>query len=335
MPASNRDDRGTAPLMKNPLLVGLAAGLISTLVFVSATTGPAMMRLFLFLITPLALFLAGLGWGWIAAAAGTLASLVLISVIGGPMSAIAFALSQGAPATFLTYLAGLSRQAPDGSTEWYPTGRMVAFAALIAGALALGSLLLLGTDIASIKRAIRPMVETFAKEQLPRLGSPTVLGEADLDHMTELAAYVMPAALGLSSLGALLLNLYFAGRVTLASGQLQRVWPDLASMEFPRWMPAAFAAAIAATFLPGFPGLAGAALAGPMMLAYVLMGLAVIHYVTRGASWRSLALWGLYFALFVLNAGMPLILALVGLFDTIRPLRRPPPAHGGPPPPHT
>lgn len=315
--------------MRSPYIVGLAAGLIAALVFASASTGPALLRVVLFLLTPLPLFLAGLGWGWRAAAVGTTAPLVVIGLAVGPIAALVFTLSQALPAAYLCYLAGLSRTDDRGQLEWYPVGRMVAVAALMAGAISLGSLLMLGTDIATIKSALKPLVEAFAKEQMPRLGQPA-LGEAEVEQLAELAVYVMPAALGVSSLGGLLFNLWLAGRVAAASGQLQRPWPDIPAMEFPRWMPGVFAIGIGLTFLPGFPALLGASVSGPLLLAYVLLGLAIIHYVTRGASWRGFALWGLYIALFVLNAGLPLVLALVGLIDTIRPLRGPAPPPGPP-----
>jgi hypothetical protein len=54
--------------MSYRLLIALGAGLISAVVFASATTGPLLMRMVLFLLTALPLFLAGLGLGPRAAA---------------------------------------------------------------------------------------------------------------------------------------------------------------------------------------------------------------------------------------------------------------------------
>ena len=63
------------------------------------------------------------------------------------------------------------------------------------------------------------------------------------------------------------------------------------------------------------------------------MGLAVIHYITRGQPWRPFALWTLYAALFILNTGVSVIIALLGLADGFIPIRRPPaqPPSGAPP----
>ncbi len=47
----------------NVFLLALAAGIISAIVFASATTGAMLLRVVLFLLTPLSLYLAGLGLG--------------------------------------------------------------------------------------------------------------------------------------------------------------------------------------------------------------------------------------------------------------------------------
>ena len=74
------------------LLIGVAAGLVSAVVFASATTGPLLMRMVLFLVTPLALFLAGLGLGPLAAAVAGLAGTLLVLVAGTPMGALVLSL---------------------------------------------------------------------------------------------------------------------------------------------------------------------------------------------------------------------------------------------------
>ena len=52
----------------NVFLLSLAAGIISAVVFASATTGAMLFRVVLFFLTPLSLYLAGLGLGTVAAA---------------------------------------------------------------------------------------------------------------------------------------------------------------------------------------------------------------------------------------------------------------------------
>jgi hypothetical protein len=89
--------------------------------------------------------------------------------------------------------------------------------------------------------------------------------------------------------------------------------------------------ATGAGLLPGLAGLIGAGFAGPLVLAYVLLGLAVVHYITRGRSWRPFALWALYAALFIMNTVASLAIALLGLTESIWSIRKMAPPRSGPP----
>ena len=155
---------------------------------------------------------------------------------------------------------------------------------------------------------------------------------SDLDEATAVALALLPAASAISTMGSLIFNMWLAGRITLASGRLQRPWPDLAAIAYPIGCAAsARARRRGAAFLSGLPGLIAAGFAGPLFFAYVLMGLAVVHYVTRGRSWRPFALWALYAALFVMNTIASLAVALLGLAEAIWPIRRIAAPRNGPP----
>jgi hypothetical protein len=312
--------------MPYSLLIGLGAGFISAVVFASATTGPVFSRLILFLVTPLALFLVGLGVGPLTAAVAGVAGTVLVFAAGSSAAAVVFAASQAVPVVVLAYLASLSRGTA-GATEWYPTGRIVLAAALMAGAFSVLTLFLLGGDIDALRASLRGLLETFVKTELPKMPDAPVLGAPEIDEATAVALALLPAASGISTMGSLLFNLWLAGRITLASGRLQRPWPDLAAIAYPPATPLLLAAATGAGFLAGMPGLIGAGFAGPLFFAYVLLGLAVVHYLTRGRSWRPFALWSLYAALFIMNTVASLALALLGLAEAIWPIRK---LHGPP-----
>jgi hypothetical protein len=308
--------------MPYTLLIALGAGLVSAVVFASATTGPLLMRMGLFLLTPLALFLAGLGLGPAAAALAGVAGTAVVLVAGGGIPAIVFALSQALPVFVLVYLASLRREGPGGATQWYPVGRLVIAAALFAGAFSTLTLILLGGDVDTLRASLRGLLEAFVNTELPKVPDAPTLSAQDLDEATAVALALLPAASGISTMGSLLFNMWLAGRITLASGRLQRPWPDLAAMIYPGGTPLLLAVATGAAFLSGLPGLIAAGFAGPLFFAYVLMGLAVVHYVTRGRPWRPFALWGLYAALFIMNTIASLAVALLGLIETIWPIRK-------------
>ncbi len=314
------------------LLIAVAAGLVSAVVFASATTGPLLMRMVLFLLTPLALFLAGLGLGPLAAAVAGFAGTLLVLVAGTPIGALVFAAAQAIPVAFLIYLAQLNRAAPDGSVEWYPAGRLIVVAAILAGAFSSLTLMLLGGDVETLRTALREMLQTFVTNELPKMPDAPTLGPAEIDEATAVALALLPAASAISTMGSLLFNFWLAGRITLASGRLRRPWPDIPAIAYPTVTPLLLAVATGAAFLAGLPGLIAAGFAGPLFLAYVLLGLAVVHYMTRGRPWRPFALWGLYASLFIMNTIASLAIALLGLAEAIWPMRKisPPPK---PPPP--
>jgi hypothetical protein len=259
----------------------------------------------------------------VAGFSGTL----LVLVAGSPIGALVFAASQVIPAAILVYLVMLNRVADDGHTEWYPVGRIVIAAALIAGSFATLTLFLLGGDIETLRSALRGMLQTFVDNELPKMPDAPTLGPADIDEATGIALALLPAASAISTMGSLLFNLWLAGRITMASGRLQRPWPDLPAMVYPPTAPLMLAAATAAGFLAGLPGMIAAGFAGPLLFAYVLLGLAVVHYTTRGRTWRPFALWGLYASLFIMNTIASLAIALLGLAEAIWPMRKlsPPP----------
>ena len=327
--------------MRGNTLIGLIAGIAAAVVFISATTGPLAMRVILFLLTPLPLFLAGFGWGWattvIAGIAGSIAMAILTTVSIGAV----FAISQAIPSAILIYLVTLNRPAtgpgpdvdPQSGLEWYPVGRIVIWAAGISGVMALAAMLMIGPDIETLRGEVRKLIDMVLKAQLEAMNGGQAMSDADLDRLTDVGIYLLPAATALSWMLTILFNLWLAAKITLASGKLPRPWPDIPAMRFPRATPIALAAASALTFVPGYIALGASALSGALYFAYVLMGLAVIHYITRGQPWRPFALWMLYAALLVLNTGVSLIIALLGLADGFIPIRqRPSQPPGGPPP---
>jgi hypothetical protein len=123
-------------------------------------------------------------------------------------------------------------------------------------------------------------------------------------------------------------SLWLAARIVKTSGRLRRPWPDLTAIAFPSMTLVALAAALAASFAPDPVGMFGVVLSSSLLIAFALLGLAVLHVVTRRFSARGFILGGLYGAIFIL--GWPiLVAALVGIADAAfdlraRALRKPP-----------
>ncbi len=318
--------------MHRHYLIGLLAGVAAAVVFVSATTGPLPMRVILFLLTPLPLFLSGFGWGWVTTLIAGIVGMLVMAALTTPAIGAIFAISQAIPSTILIYLVTLNRPAagpgpdvdPVTRTEWYPVGRIVVWAAGISATMSIAALLLIGPDMETLRGEVRNLIDVVLKAQLEAMNSGTTMSEADLVRLTDLGIYLLPAATALSWMLTILFNLWLAAKITLASGKLPRPWPDLPAMRFPRMTPLVLAVTSALTLVPGYIALAASAASGALFFAYVLMGLAVIHYATRGQPWRPFALWGVYGALLILNTGVSAIIALIGIADSFLLLRKPP-----------
>ena len=127
-----------------------------------------------------------------------------------------------------------------------------------------------------------------------------------------------------------LLNLWLAGRVVLISGRLRRPWPDIPAMTLPRFALALLAAALLGALLPGLVGVAANILAAALLVVYGVLGLAVMHMLTRGMTSRGLVLAAAYAALLIF--GWPILLAsLLGIADSSLGLRARFAARRGPP----
>ena len=119
------------------LLLGAGAGLVSAALFASAATGTALAGI-LFYLTPLPICLAGLGWGWTTAGVAALAGTLVAGGVLGPAAGAVFAGAIALPIAVLCYLALLSRPVAatggqQAALEWYPIGRLVGWAAIVAG----------------------------------------------------------------------------------------------------------------------------------------------------------------------------------------------------------
>jgi hypothetical protein len=328
------------------LPVGFAAGLATALLFASASAGGMTGRFILFFLAPLPCYLAGLGWGTLAACIAAVTCAVATSLLLGLKTGLVFFISQGIPLVILCRMVLLNRPLPpdpeEGAgapaiVEWYPLGRVLAIAALIAGVLSVVSLLFLGAGIDDLREMMRKLVDDVLARELPGLGSGE-LSDKDKDTLTSVLLYALPAGSAVLWLCGFTLNLWLGGKITLISGRLSRPWPDLGLIRFPTGFGLGLALALGLSLLPGFIGLLASGIAGALFFAYTLMGLAIIHYATRGIAARPLILWGVYGVLLVFNTTALIVVALVAILEPLLWYRRPltpefGPASGPPPPP--
>ena len=284
--------------MMQIILVGLGAGAAAALLFASVVSG-SIAAIFLFYLAPLPILIAALGWshvaGLIAAASATAVVVALSGIFFFAVPVIAFG------AWWLGYLTLLARAATNGgggALEWYPTGRLVLWAAVIGTAIVAAAVPNFGTDQQTLQAALRKTYERILRDQ----------------SLIDLLVVAVPPAAAVFSTIINVFNLWLAARVVKISGRLKRPWPDLAAWTLPTSTPVFLAAAIAGSFLPDLLGILAGAFAASLLMAFAMLGFAVLHAITRGMSTRALVLAAVYAAAAVL--GWPVLaMSILGLAE--------------------
>ena len=300
-------------------IVGIGAGLVSALLFAVVIAGSPLAAL-LYSASPLPIFIAALGWnhraGLVAIAAGTLAVMVALS----PTAGVAFAVIIGLPAWWIAYLALLARQEPT-SVEWYPLGRLLLWIAGTAALITVGSALVMTTDYEAYRGVIARIIENLLTEMV-RAKLLVLPADMRLPELAQSLAPAVPVGIGASFVTTIAANLWLAAKAVQVSGRLPRPWPFIPSTTLPRLALTLLVLSVATGFVGGFVGVAGAALTGALLAAFMFSGLALLHDLSRGKLWRTPMLVSVYVALIVMQALLTPLLALAGLLDSLLGLRK-------------
>lgn len=293
--------------------IALVAGAASALMFASIVSG-ALISLLLFYLAPLPLMVAALGWGPISAGIGGLAAATGLGAMFGLPYCLAFVLTVALPACWLGHLALLGRPVPASpptidpavppAMEWYPVGRILLWTAGFAALTTMAALLTLGGDAATIATALRRGLLRIMGVRDP--ASPS----GDAEHFADALVAIAPAGAAIVAMMTLTLNLWLAAKITATSGRLHRPWPDLKSAALPPLTLATLSLALALCFVGGLAAMLAQIVSAALVMAYALIGFAVLHTLTLSMKSRPIWLGGTY--AMVLMIGWP-ILAMVGL----------------------
>ena len=311
------------------VLIALAGGCASALMFASVNSG-ALISLLLLYLAPLPLMVLALGWGPLPATIGSAAATFALAAILGIPYGIGYAISVALPAWWLGHLALLGRPiagaaasgngAADPDLEWYPVGRILIWIAVFASLTTSYKLLLLGTDAAAIVSAMKHDAQRILE----------ILGIAADENVLVALATIMPACGVIGITIMLTINLWLAGKVAVMSGRLRRPWPDLKTAALPKTALLALCVASACSLAGGLLAVLAEIAAAALMMAYAFAGFAVLHTLTSALKSRALWLGSTYLAV-VLLVWPVIAIVVLGLADAVfnfrqRYLRsRPPP----------
>jgi len=301
-------------------LIGLGAGAAAALLFASVASG-SLLSIMLFYVAPLPLLIAALGWSHWAAAIGALGAAAVLAAVFGGFYFLVFLAVVGVPAWWLGYLAMLGRPAQAHghlqeqtsghaahAVEWYPSGRLVVWAAVLGAGIILVAIPNFGIDAESFRTGLRN-----ALNQVLQIDGET--RTVNLNALIDFMVSALPPTAAILTTITNILNLYLAARIVHFSGRLQRPWPDLAAMDFPKPVALALGAALVVTFAGGIVGVMAGVISASLLMAFGVLGFAVLHTITRGMGSRAAVLIGTYAA--VLVFGWPILaLCILGVAET-------------------
>jgi hypothetical protein len=286
------------------VLVGVGAGAAAALLFASVVSG-SIAAIFLFYLAPLPILIAAVGWRHVAGLVAAASATGAVSLLSGRFFIAVPVIAFGA--WWLGYLALLARPAVNGgggALEWYPVGRLVLWAAAIGTLVVAAAVPNFGTDQETLQSGLRKTYERILSDQA----------------LIDVLVVAVPPAAAVFSTITNLVNLWLAARVVSISGRLTRPWPELAALSLPVSTAGLLAAAIAGSFLPDLLGILSGAFAASLLMAFAIVGLAVLHTITRGMGSRGVVLAGVYATTLILTWPL-LAIAMLGLAETLLNIR--------------
>jgi len=312
-----RDSSGMVQIV----LIAVGAGLASALLFASLLSG-SLLAILLCCLAPLPVLIAAIGWThWAGLVAATIGAASLAPFVD-VWSFVIFLVGIGLPAWWLGYLTLLARERGDAALDWYPLGMLVLWAALLGALATYAWMISLGTDGTGFRAALRALLEEAIRLQAhaPATTPLEVTGISDTDRLLDVLVLVLPPAGSVLMTLTYLVNLWLAGRVVRVSGHLRRPWPDLSTTALPPFASALLAAVFALSFLAGLPGIMAMVLTASLLMAFGIVGFAVLHVITRNIGARGVLLGATYLAVVILHWPVIMLMAL-GLVDAVFDLR--------------
>jgi hypothetical protein len=284
--------------MMQIVLVGLGAGAAAALLFASVVSG-SIAAIFLFYLAPLPILIVALGWNYLAGLIAAASAVAAVTILSGDFYFAVPVIAFGA--WWLGYLALLARPATNGDgrgLQWYPLGRLVLWAAVIGTLVVAAAVPNFGGDQESLQVALRKTYERMLRDQ----------------SLIDLLVAAVPPAAAVFATITNLCNLWLAARIVKISGRLARPWPDLTALTLPPFTPGLLAAAVAGSFLPDLAGVLASAFAASLLMAFAILGFAVLHAITQRMSNRGIVLAGIYATATVLGWPM-LAVSILGLAE--------------------
>ena len=301
--------------MQRNMLIAVGSGGASALASIAFLGGVPGGIVFVYLAS-LPLFLVGLSGGPVMAGIASFSGIVISALLGGLFTAVVYAVAHGFPA-WLVNRQALLRQVVDtdgktvglsvnGTGDWYPLGNIAATLFLFGAAMMIVTgHTLAGTSPNGLSGLVHAHLTTTMEVMAPNVDP------ALRTMMVETLYPLFPGAMAASWIGMIAINGLIAQAILRRASLNIRPETGVRSFGLPQW--AAWPLIAAAAIALGSDGeVSYYARNAAIVLAtpYFLLGLAVVHGVSRRLSFRLVALFAFYTVLLVSTWALVVVAAL-------------------------
>ncbi|MEQ8666173.1 MAG: DUF2232 domain-containing protein [Rhodospirillales bacterium] len=311
--------------MQRNMLIAVGSGGVSALASL-AFLGGVPGGFLLVYVASLPLFLIGLSGGPLLAGVASFSGIVVSGILGGLLTAVIFAVAHGFPAWLVNRQAllrsvvdedgttvGLSTE---GTGDWYPLGNIAATLFLFGAAMMIVSGHTLSSSVdGGLGDLVREHLTVTMQVMAPNVD------DSLRTLMVETLHPLFPGAMAASWIGMIAINGLIAQAILRRGGHNRRPETGYRSFELPNWAawPLIAAAAVALVSdgdVSYYARNAAIVLATP----YFLLGVIVVHGVTRRLPFRPVALFAFY-AVLLISTWALVIVAALGMLEQWAELR--------------
>ncbi|MCP4181927.1 MAG: hypothetical protein GY761_01195 [Hyphomicrobiales bacterium] len=278
---------------KSPTVIGLiAAAVFCAMVVIFSSMG--LLVLVPVFLGALPVYVAALGWGTRAGIVATAAIIAVSAILSNPTGGFLIGVMIAAPAALAGHQANLAQSADTHNDElqWYPFSQILFWITL----LIIGAVLLFGILIDFDPAEISAQLSKHLKLLLPTPEVGSGLSVEDRDKALLMNLQMMPFVLPSLWIGIHFLNFLLALKITRQLDVLARPVEDIAAViNLPSIALVLLVVSISGIVITSPPYSRGFAVAaGALMMAFSIVGLAVMHQRIRHWPIRSLMLFMTY-----------------------------------------
>lgn len=274
------------------LLAGIAAGLLA---IASLSSGLASAPLIF--LTPIAIYIASMGWGAITGLIAAIVACLFCFLFGGAGVALSTGLIIFAPAAWIGNLTNLGQADENGTTFWYPLSNILFQLMLIICVVCVIILLMVDFQSPQTTAQLGEILKAATKNN-PELAQPS---DEDIANTLKTITTIMPIVAAGTWLAVHVANAYLASVVVRSSGLMARTRDDIAkTISLPKAALIVLVIGFVGTlFSSGLVAQISGVLLGGSTTAFAFLGLADIHLKVQNSKGGSLVLFAAYSSIFI------------------------------------